>query len=481
MVGAQRFAFSEDNGYQTVMLPVLKFSAGALLLDTQLHPAKSTITGATYCGGIPGRWEGGLKFGYFLSTTAVDPFDPLEGGYFDLSLFTQQFVTPAVEVVRVGLLALMDEVGADPGRFRKVLSSLMDDDREIYDHTFNKSINSFQKEQAYKAMLAVCHGKVLGGPQPIVNAEQPTSDLVTLVLQVRKRIDPFKLAIDAVTAGVDGVTTCFRPHDETKSPYRVIEKAFTKGPLKDPTKPIDCSLVLDLFGCLINCTSFDAMGAVLSNVADLHHDRGGGGQKTPTLRVSRVKNRWTEPSGGGWRDVMINVVIEGYVFEVQLVLHGMLVARKALDAHAAYNQFRCFAEVFALLRIPLVAPPTALGPACSTSTGGGNIVPSGGGGTALDNDNEGSAAALVAKIQDLESKIEELVAKQVQTEARCMALEAENGALRATHTATGGNAYAGADRPTTASSSITITANQTITSTDGNSVCSTATVKVPTL
>lgn len=46
---------------------------------------------------------------------------------------------------------------------------------------------------------------------------------------------------------------------------------------------------------------------------------------------------------------MLNVAINGVVFEVQVVLHAMLVARKSLDAHKAYNQFRSFAEVIGLL------------------------------------------------------------------------------------------------------------------------------------
>ena len=39
------------------------------------------------------------------------------------------------------------------------------------------------------------------------------------------------------------------------------------------------------------------------------------------------------------------------VFEIQVVLTAMLNARRSMDAHRTYNQFRCFVEVFALLGI----------------------------------------------------------------------------------------------------------------------------------
>jgi len=48
---------------------------------------------------------------------------------------------------------------------------------------------------------------------------------------------------------------------------------------------------------------------------------------------------------------MLNIMIDNVVFEVQVVLQKMLNVRGLLDGHAAYNKFRCFSEVFALLEL----------------------------------------------------------------------------------------------------------------------------------
>ena len=70
------------------------------------------------------------------------------------------------------------------------------------------------------------------------------------------------------------------------------------------------------------------------------------------LLKSRVKVRWgAGKTSGGWRDLMLNLVINDIVFEVQIVLSALLGARTVLDAHKAYNQFRSFIEVFDLLDI----------------------------------------------------------------------------------------------------------------------------------
>ena len=76
------------------------------------------------------------------------------------------------------------------------------------------------------------------------------------------------------------------------------------------------------------------------------------------ISICRVKDRWTVPTSGGWKDMMLNVVIDGVIFEIQVVLTAMLTARKALDAHKAYNRFRCFSEVCALVGVEL---PTGAG------------------------------------------------------------------------------------------------------------------------
>jgi hypothetical protein len=139
---------------------------------------------------------------------------------------------------------------------------------------------------------------------------------------------------------------------QTKPPYRILEKAFTKGPARDPSKAPDCSHVLDVYGCIIDCIDFTVMTKVLESIARLHHGHlrrsslpqvgdgigeGEGGilnswsQGRSPVIVSRVKDRWRNPASSGWRDLILNVIVDAYVFEVQVVHHGMLNAQPAGD------------------------------------------------------------------------------------------------------------------------------------------------------
>ena len=71
--------------------------------------------------------------------------------------------------------------------------------------------------------------------------------------------------------------------------------------------------------------------------------------------VVRVKDRFKHPSGGGWRDVMINFYVVGdgakHVCEVQLVHKSLLMARKGLPGHVIYGVVRNATEVLEFLRL----------------------------------------------------------------------------------------------------------------------------------
>jgi surface protein len=66
---------------------------------------------------------------------------------------------------------------------------------------------------------------------------------------------------------------------------------------------------------------------------------------SPGIVVTRIKDRFlTSPSGGGWRDCMLNFYLKAdsnqHVCEVQLVHGQMMTARKGLPGHAVYNRVR---------------------------------------------------------------------------------------------------------------------------------------------
>ena len=92
--------------------------------------------------------------------------------------------------------------------------------------------------------------------------------------------------------------------------------------------------------------------------------------------------------------MMVNLDVNGVVFEVQIVLRSMLVARTSMDAHAAYNQFRSFAEVFDLLGIPQKGPEDDSESSQDEDSDGEDVAPS-----QLDTENGGATVPKDATIK----------------------------------------------------------------------------------
>jgi hypothetical protein len=404
-------------------------------------------------------------------------------------------------LIRAELELVQANISTNPDDYRRLLASLSTEDRKIYNASFEKSINVDLggDPAAYATMLERC-GALESGCEFVQVDKQPTSDLIPLVLMVREEIPAYKAIVEGVVAQAAAaisstmpLTTTYRPGDQTKSPYRMVEKALTKGPNR--AYP-DCSQILDVFGCIIDCQDYAAMAAVVDAFADQHnlHEMlkilrryGENVCKFPSekkyrkiklsnamfcrawelpaarlilktsgwetgvkegwlvladgrsgaalvnavdatlsrlgalgqVQIARMKDRWKHPSGGGWRDLMLNIVVNGkVVFEVQVVLHAMLVARTALDAHTAYNQFRSFAEVFGLLEISMEIELAA-------ADGNGDdswVVGDAAGGPAA------VAAAAAARNSELEAENKRLIGEVAALAVGKAAVEATVGA-----------------------------------------------------
>merc|ERR1719460_1743227 len=67
------------------------------------------------------------------------------------------------------------------------------------------------------------------------------------------------------------------------------------------------------------------------------------------VTVCRVKDRFTESSGAGWTDLMLNFYMNDdenrHVCEVQLIHSKMLSQRTTQEGHGAYNIFRAASEL----------------------------------------------------------------------------------------------------------------------------------------
>lgn len=269
------------------------------------------------------------------------PPDPTIYSTVDFGPHMQMYVDPAIAIIKQTVETMKDEVAADPGKYRRLLASISSADKKIYKECFSKTINSTLggDEAAYTTMLQKISDLQSGCTMVEVHV-QPTSELIPLILMIRENVPAYRAivmrVVDSCGPDIQQVVVSFR--HETKAPYRIIEKSLTKGPNREY---LDCSKVLDIFGCIIDCPDYVSMAAVVAAFAAKH--------QAGDLQLSRIKDRWTHPSSGGWRDLMFNLVINDVIFEVQITHSKMLGARKGMDAHKAYNQFRSFAEIFNML------------------------------------------------------------------------------------------------------------------------------------
>merc|ERR1719230_1038538 len=73
------------------------------------------------------------------------------------------------------------------------------------------------------------------------------------------------------------------------------------------------------------------------------------------VRICRGKNRFKNPSQGGWADVLLNVTWkddpEQHVMEIQLIHTKLMMIRHsdAFDGHDSYGRLRAAAEVTEVL------------------------------------------------------------------------------------------------------------------------------------
>eukprot|EP00729_Bicosta_minor_P008444 gene8444-8919_t len=260
-------------------------------------------------------------------------------------------VDPVVLLVKEEIVAMCKDVCKRPKAYKKEVKKLGDDDKIIYERTFNKMVRHSKDRQAHDDMIDAVNllKTKFEGTTSSTNPVQRTANILALTLKVRETRPRFEDLVLEAVANIAGVETPqFRA--KTKALYRMIEKGILKGPnsasgagwlVGFTAADLDCSQVLDVFGCLIVCEDFVVMKTAILQIGNaLAPSRGSG-------NICRIKNRWREETGGGWKDLMINVEIDGVIFEMQLVHKKLYTARKSMDGHKAYAEYRCYLELLA--------------------------------------------------------------------------------------------------------------------------------------
>merc|ERR1712113_1375033 len=71
------------------------------------------------------------------------------------------------------------------------------------------------------------------------------------------------------------------------------------------------------------------------------------------FRIVRLKDRFEEPTDGGWADLCINCILpppDCAIFEIQVVHSSLWLVRADLGAHRDYNEYRAATEISAYLQ-----------------------------------------------------------------------------------------------------------------------------------
>ena len=123
-----------------------------------------------------------------------------------------------------------------------------------------------------------------------------------------------------------------------KATKRIVEKAALRpGEGRGRT-----DRVCDVVRAMLVAKDMRTVGAIAEALRAL--------QAEGLVEVLRIKDRFAQPSGGGWRDLMVNLVVLGdegavrHVCEVQVAHEMMLTARKGLPGHEVYAVQRNAAE-----------------------------------------------------------------------------------------------------------------------------------------
>lgn len=182
---------------------------------------------------------------------------------------------------------------------------------------------------------------------------------------------------------------------ETEHVFDVV-----RGGLEFDSTAKGCEMLEFVLAC-------DAQEAARSGKGELAEILAGPNNSAESIQIVRIKNRFFEPTPGGWADTMINFFFtedaNQHICEIQLVHSQMMTVRKAQGAHRAYTQTRTAQELLEAigeaddLDAPAL-PTVALTPAPSGERGGGGGGGGGGGAARHSSSTErtwsvGSAAA----------------------------------------------------------------------------------------
>lgn len=223
-----------------------------------------------------------------------------------------------------------------------VIANAIQQHKTIYDVVNERIIKDHDFEE-FTRKLRELEGRYRDRPRPHQCEEAKiVADAVSV-----------KSAFDLVVEGMLEVCPSVREDPAGCEPYRpsglkkmerVVEKVALQ-PADGSSPPAGMSIICDMVRGTLVTHSFQCMGSIVDALVKLDERK--------VITLVRCKNRWTNPTAGGWRDAMFNFYVAGdkakHVCEVQLVHAQLLTARKDLSGHEIYRSQRNAAEILELL------------------------------------------------------------------------------------------------------------------------------------
>jgi serine/threonine protein kinase len=161
---------------------------------------------------------------------------------------------------------------------------------------------------------------------------QSVNDLLQLYIAAAEIKPRFDSELEKIAKASKGV---FKT-SSLKHLFRTLEKAAVRHSTDKNLGRADN--VYDIVRCMIEYKTMEDMAAGVRAL-----------QECEDVNVLRVKDRFSDPTPGGWMDVMASVEINGdrnkYVCEVQFVHKSLLVVRKGMGGHDEYAVYRSAVEL----------------------------------------------------------------------------------------------------------------------------------------
>jgi len=260
------------------------------------------------------------------------------------------------------LLAMVEAVQAELPRATKMLTTVFDRERERSLGTYRRQLRRARRDPTYpefklqaKNIVRMCSDRDRKSQRVQTVSFFPR--LYSVAYSIRPR---FVALLEELSRRCARSTPIPGP---VKGCGRALEKLILSPGVPAKVKAegassLDARHLVDVVRGSLRCPDFTEITFVLELLLQLDVELGdpekaqaaGINLRKFQIVVIHIKDRFTNPTGGGWADCMINFRFAHdddtrHVMELQLQHEQMLVVRKEGNAHHQYNKFRSACEL----------------------------------------------------------------------------------------------------------------------------------------